>query len=349
MAKQGITFQCEAEVAEGLEAFARNELTETFPQAVRLLAQGAKGSVRFAFNGNLRALDRLKTIESVFLVISFAVPRPRALLGDANLRLLRQSIDQVLSLYRGEFQTLYLSAAGADSSVMTRIKQEIAASAGLGIAPDKGDLLLRIRPSADRSGWEVLIRLTPRPLSARAWRVCNYEAALNATVAHAIVLMTRPKVNDVVINLGSGSGTLLIERMAAKEARAIVGIDHSLAQMACAGANINATGRQADEIQLVYADMLQSPLPNSCADALLTDLPFGQNVGSHEINRQLYPQVLAEAARLAKPNARFIVITHEIKLMETLLRQQHAWGVEQILRVTLRGLHPAIYQLKRTG
>ena len=32
-------------------------------------------------------------------------------------------------------------------------------------------------------GWEVLVRLTPRPLTARPWRVCNWPGALNAVVA----------------------------------------------------------------------------------------------------------------------------------------------------------------------
>ena len=40
-------------------------------------------------------------------------------------------------------------------------------------------------PARGGDGWETLVRTTPRPLATRYWRVCNYEAALNATVAHA--------------------------------------------------------------------------------------------------------------------------------------------------------------------
>ena len=77
--------------------------------------------------------------------------------------------------------------------------------------------MLRVR-KADirRDGWEVLIRLTPRPLSAREWRVCNMEGALNATIAAAMIEMTDPSARRPrVFNLMCGSGTLLIETTAA--------------------------------------------------------------------------------------------------------------------------------------
>ena len=41
-------------------------------------------------------------------------------------------------------------------------------------------------------GWEALVRLTPRPLSARPWRVCNLPGALDATAAHAMARLSAP-------------------------------------------------------------------------------------------------------------------------------------------------------------
>ena len=37
--------------------------------------------------------------------------------------------------------------------------------------PEDGQLLIRLRPETDGPGWEVLARTTPRPLSARPWRL----------------------------------------------------------------------------------------------------------------------------------------------------------------------------------
>ena len=346
MAKVHIVFKCEAEVAEGLELIARDELAQRFPDTVRLQPQRQSGAVPFTFSGDLRSLTKLKTAEAVFLVQQYAVPRPRALLGDANYRLLMKQIDTVVSVNRDQYSSLYLSAAGSDSSVMNRIKQDLAKSTGLHIGMDKGDLLLRIRPAQDGTGWETLVRLTPRPLATRSWRVCNYEGALNATVAHAMVLMTQPAADDVFVNLGCGSGTFLIERLEAKRAAHIIGVDHDSGQLNCTRTNV-AGSKFPKAISLIQSDMLRLPLPDESATALCTDLPFGQKVGSHEQNRALYPRVLREAFRVAVPGARFALITHEIRLMEQLLMESGGWLVEKTVRVTLRGLHPRVYVLRK--
>lgn len=346
MAKRPQPFLCEAEVAEGLEAFARDELRERFPQHARLVPQRDRGSVSFLYSGDLQTLARLKTVEAVFFVQRFEVPRPRALLGDANFRLLLRQVQTVMELTPGEFKSLYLSAAGADTPVMTRIKEDLAKQLGMKVADEKGDLLLRIRPSPD-GGWETLVRLTPRPLVTRSWRVCNYEASLNATVAHVMALLTEPKPQDCFVNLGCGSGTLLIERLTAKRAARLVGIDNSVQQLACAAANLVASGSHDRAVELLQADMTRMPLPTALADAVCADLPFGQKVGSHKHNQTLYPLVLNEAARITKPGGRFVLITHEIRLMEQLAALTAEWLFERQIRVTLRGLHPALYVLRR--
>src|SRR5581483_7823655 len=99
-----------------------------------------------------------------------------------------------------------IDAAGADSPTFRRLAAELATRTGLADDPATGDLLLRIRPAA--GGWEVACRLSPRPLSTRAWRVRDIPFALNATIAAAMVEMTEPRPQDRFANLLCGSGTL---------------------------------------------------------------------------------------------------------------------------------------------
>lgn len=341
----------EADVADGLEEIARAELRGRLGRAVRLGRAAEPGVVPFAYGGDPRALLDLRTVLGVATVRHFAVPRPRALLGDQHLRALLAQIAAARALHPPDaYATFYLSAAGSDSSVMARLKEELARRTGLAPVPPaarEGDLLLRLRRSRrDPEGWEALVRLGPRPLSARPWRVCNREGSLNATVARAMVLLAAPTDDERALNLGCGSGTLLIEHADHLPGGIIAGCDTDPAALDCAHANAFASGH-ADRIDLYDWDARALPIPDASVGVLYADLPFGHLVGSHESNLTLYPAILREAARVAAPGARFALISHEIRLLDTLLRASPDWTVARALRVTLGGLHPQIALLRR--
>jgi 23S rRNA G2445 N2-methylase RlmL len=280
------------------------------------------------------------------LAQSFAVPRPRGLLDNTNIRRIFTQIETVRKLSPpNSYETFVIAAAGSDSSIMQRIKSTIAEATGLQNVEDKGDLWVRIRPG--RAGeWEVLVRISPRPLVTRPWRVCNFEGALNAATAHAMIILTNPQPADTFVNLGCGSGTLLIQRLSHSPCRHALGFDHAVDTLACAYTNVAASGF-VRKIDLIPADMMSIPLPAAAASALVADLPFGQLVGSHQANQKLYPAVLEETARVAQPGAKFVLITHEIRLLESLLPASPHWTQERAIRVNLRGLHPRIYVLQR--
>lgn len=346
------TFPVEADVVEGLETVARQEILATLGQRVRLQRLSRRnpeeGLLRFTYTGGIRALLRLKTVQAVHAVHHFNIPRPRALLGDQHLRALVDIIEAIKAVHPPDaFQTLHISAAGDDSSVMTRLKGALAASTGMTPDDEGGDLLLRLRRPPHGAGWQIVVRLSPRPLATRPWRACNMEGALNATVAHAMTLMTAPRPHDVFLNLACGSGTLLIERLLSGPARQAVGCDTSLEALSCAQKNIRAAGLTA-AAALHDWDARELPLEAASVDAIAADLPFGHLVGSHTENVRLYPDVLAEAARVARPGALFSLITHEVHLMGSLLEKSSQWQVEGVQRITLGGLHPRIFVLRRT-
>ena len=83
--------------------------------------------------------------------------------------------------------------------------------------------------------------------------------------------------------------------------------------------------------------------------ALCADLPFGQQVGSHAANLALYPAALAEAARIAAPGARMCIISHETRLMSDSLARSPAWELVEERRISLNGIFPRIYLLRRAS
>ncbi|MGE3913894.1 MAG: methyltransferase domain-containing protein, partial [Chloroflexota bacterium] len=224
-----------------------------------------------------------------------------------------------------------------------RLRQET----GLVPAEDAGDLLLRFRPGRDGL-FELLARISPRPLAARSWRVCNRPGALNGAVASIMAGLTRPSRRDTYLNLACGSGTLLIERALLGPAGRLIGCDLDPEALACAAQNVEAAG--LEETELVDWDATSLPLPDGSVDALTVDLPFGQLVGSHTANEDLYPRLLAEAARVARQGARLAAITQQVNLFERSVIARH-WITEQVLRPTLATsggpIKPGIYLLRR--
>ncbi|MBN2471458.1 MAG: methyltransferase domain-containing protein [Anaerolineae bacterium] len=346
------THRYEAVVAEGLEDIGRQELAVHLEKRVilhRTPRTGAEpGVFSFDFTGGLRALLRMRTIQAIYLIRHYAIPRPRALLGDAHFRQFMNDIGFIRGIHPPEaFQTFHINAAGEESSVMRRLRDEVAHHTGLTPDMEEGDLLIRLRKAPQGpEGWETLLRISPRPLTTRPWRVCNMEGALNATVAHTMALMTDPQPYDVFVNLACGSGTLLIERLACGPVKQAIGCDTSPEVLDCARENIAAAGL-TDQIALHDWDVTALPLEDGSVDALCADLPFGHLVGSHDENVALYPAVLAEAGRVAKPGALFALITHEVKLMEQLLADSPVWQAENVQRVGLGGLYPRIFVLQR--
>jgi tRNA (guanine6-N2)-methyltransferase len=280
----------------------------------------------------------MRCAQSAFVVLDFAVPRPKALLG-------QQYFDEIIRtaqaiMYEHPFVTLQIDAAGSDSTVMQRIAMELAQRLNLQIVTSEGEFVVRIRPSA--RGWQVLLRLTPRPLGTRSWRVCNMPGALNAVVAAAMVRWAGVYDDDRILNVGAGSATLLIERGLVAPAGQLVGCDVSAEARACAQHNI-AAAQLSNQISIHDWDATNLPLPNGSIDLIMADLPFGQLIGTHNQNMQLYPAVIHEAQRVLSPRGRMVLISHEIRLLYHSLMAIDSMRIVDEMQVEVGGMHPVMY------
>ncbi|GAB5491413.1 MAG: methyltransferase domain-containing protein [Phototrophicaceae bacterium] len=335
----------EVEFATGLIDIVREEVRQVIGKKGHIIGSYRDDSLQFTYKDDKVALLDLKTVIAVYHVVQFDIPRPKALLGHEHFHKLLGVIQPLLDVE--QYQSLYLSAAGSESSVMMRIKTELSDYLKLSIAEDEGDLLLRMRRTPKTvQGWDVLVRLTPRPLATRDWRVCNYEGALNASVASALITLTNPTPDDRFLNIGCGSGTIMIERQQQAPAKLIMGCDISEDALYCSRLNIKEAN--INTIQLLDSDAIQLPLADASIDKLVADLPFGYLSGSHDENEWLYPAILSESARVAQRGATFVIITHEVRLIESILDSTIEWRLmAEPLKITLSGLHPRIYLLER--
>lgn len=280
-----------------------------------------------------------RTVVAAYESIVFDVGRPRTLLSPEHVARLASHVAALPS----RFASFRVSAAGSDSDELLRWRAAIGEATGLVDEPGDGELLIRLR-KATGGGWEVLLRLTPRPLSARAWRTERYEGGLNATIAAAVVQATDPSPEDRFLDMMCGSGTLLIERLSVGAPARCVGYDISPDAIAITNTHLRNAAIRGARTELVNADVR---FAEGVFDKIVVNLPWGTSVGSHEENPSLYRDVLAAAARIAATGAVFCVLTHEIKVFESVLPAQSEWSLTDQHRFFQKGHWPRLYVLHR--
>ncbi len=278
-----------------------------------------------------------RTVVAAYLSVPFDVPRPRSLVSPENVARLAESVRGLPS----RFETFRVSAAGSDSDDMLRWRDAIGDATGLVEDEDDAELLIRLRKK-DGGGWEVLLRLTPRPLSTRTWRTERYEGGLNACIAAAVVQATDPSPDDRFVDLMCGSGTLLIERLSVGVPSLCVGVDISVDAIDKTKTHLRNAAIRGAKVQLQHADVLEV---TGEFDKLVVNLPWGTTVGSHDENETLYPAALAAASRLALPGATLCALTHEIRVFEAALAAQSDWSLADEYRFFQKGHWPRLFVL----
>ncbi len=335
-------FKLEAEVLPGLKPAARLELTH-YPAT--LLPGGDDQTLRLQ-SAQLTRFRALRTVVAVYLLEHYPVSRPKGLLGHQQFTRLLAQLQLVLAANR--FESFRLAAAGRESAVFQRLIDAISQATGLRVDPDEGDLLLRIRPAEwQAEGWEVLARLTPRPLSARAWRVCHLPGGLNATLAAAMVQAAGVKASDRVCDPMCGSGTLLIERLLAGPAASALAFDLSARALACCRDNLQAASL-GSMATLTQGDASKLNVAGASFDLVLCNPPWGDAVGAHRHNQLLYPALLTELARITTPGGRLALLSHEVRLLQQLLDNAPYWHIQHSIRVFHGGHYPRFYLLERS-
>ena len=336
----------EVEIIPGIESVAIDELRSRFRGDIEQLHQTRPGFARFHFRGDPKRMRQLRSAVAVYEIHQFDVPRPKALLGHQHFNRLLGILRQIIDGFSHTRPSMGIGAAGSGSAVIRRLKHELAEALGLPISDDgKGELFLRLVRAANRDAWEVLPRLTEQPLSKRPWRAVDVPGALNGTVAFAMTRLGSPKAGERVLNLCAGTATIVIEHAISGQSALSLAIDNSPQMLEAAMLNLQSS-RNSAQVQLAQADAVCVPLAAGTVDRLYADLPFGNHIGSHQDNVQMYPKLLREAARVAKAEAEFVLLTHEIVLLRRLLTASD-WFIDAERKINLAGLHPRLFVLKR--
>lgn len=181
--------------------------------------------------------------------------------------------------------------------------------------------------------------------SRRYAKLHRIPASVNPVVGSLLVQLAKPEADDTVYDPFCGSGTLLTEVAAIGRGARLLGTDISLKALEVARLNLNAVDTPH---LLAQARAEALPLPAHSVDRIVSNMPFGKRVGSHQVNSRLYPQFLAELSRVLRPKGRAVLLTEDKRLFQQAVQGTSRIRVIKEVLVTSGGLHPTAYIIEHT-
>ena len=88
-------------------------------------------------------------------------------------------------------------------------------------------------------------------------------------------------------------------------------------------------------------------LPVDCVDRIIANLPFGKQVGTHQLNQTLYPKFLAEIDRVLAADGRAVLLTEDKRLLQRAIDHQPGLKLARQRLLKYNGATPTAYILSR--
>jgi len=164
------------------------------------------------------------------------------------------------------------------------------------------------------------------------------QAACLARYALSFVSAARPRTLDPFC----GSGTLLFE-LERVVPTALIGVD--IAERALDAARENATAAHSNA-KFVHKDILKFE-PRDPFDLILSNLPFGNRVGTHSLNETLYRDFAHALPKLLATGGIAVLYTMEHKLLATCLKSEPSLVVAAELTTEAGGLNPRVTVVRK--
>jgi tRNA (guanine6-N2)-methyltransferase len=194
-------------------------------------------------------------------------------------------------------------------------------------------------------GGDVLlgVRLSDASMRHRRYKREHLPASLRPTVAATMSWLARPTEHDIVLDPFCGAGTILIERVLMGPYEQMLGGD--IRAEAVQMAERNAQAANVD-VSLQKWDARHLPLQPASITRIITNLPFGKQIGTHEENEALYTAVLHEFARVLVSNGLLVVLTSEDRLFDRIVREEE-WRIMKKVVCVILGQPASIFVCER--
>ncbi len=320
-----------ASVHPGLEEVTDDEVQSTLPGAQPIA--GTRGWTVFRYPDDAGALLRLRTTEDVFVLLfrTDRLPPNRSGAIPLLMRMARDSYhwDQAMtSLYqtRRPVKRVTFRVIAQMTGRLGFRRHEVRDAVIAGVQarwprwkPIAEDAHVEVWAVVN-GGWATLaLRLSNRRMRHRPYKTDHRPASLRPSMAAAMVLLSRPRPGDRFCDPLCGAGTILAERALYGPFEELIGGDIDPDALQAAAANLMHVPPVGRRQVLHLWDARALPLGSSTLDAIVSNLPFGVQIGSHADNVSLYTTFFRETARCLRPGGRAVLLSGEKELVRDLL------------------------------
>ena len=318
------------------------------------------GMLLFSYEGDVRELFELRTIEDIFVQVLYRDDLPPVYAG---LKMLTDAVEKMpfaeaftlaRSLRpgyggRGGKLRFRVIARQANQSSYRRIDAQQAVEKGF---HKRTDHKWEIAEQTALEFWVSMLpgeaflalRLSDAEMRRNSEKREQIAASLRPSAAAAMVWLSRVRPTDIFLDPMCGAGTILIERGEAGRYKQLYGGDLQREAVAATLANI---GARYKPIEIQEWDAQQLPLEDASITNVVVNLPFGRQIGSVEDNRTLYPAFLREMARVVRPAGRLVALTGDTRNFENTFFRNKAFTPMQSFDVQILGRDARVYLFER--
>lgn len=339
----------------GLDGVVADELGEKAPDAA--VEERTSQEIRFRYGSPPKQLLSLHSVTDIWLVVhdlQHIGPRYRDLrhlaeqLGKISLS---SSIEVLKKVgFRPKKSMSFLAIVSLRGvrayrrlDAIQALERAVISNSGGALWPTNHspDLRLWLHLWEDKA--RLAVALAPRPLGLRQRKV-SLPTALPGPVAYAMAALTRPKPDDVFVDLTCGSGSIALERAENWRYRLIIAGDSDRVALAATHSNFGAKHRPRE---FLLWDATALPLADVSADAIACNPPHGVQMQPTGGLAPLYHGILREGQRVLKPNSIMTFLTSQRGLTDDVLRELKGMRIERCFVIDLLGQRPYLYALRR--
>jgi 23S rRNA G2445 N2-methylase RlmL len=165
------------------------------------------------------------------------------------------------------------------------------------------------------------LRLSDRTMRHRSYKLEHVPASLRPTVAAAMVRLLHPRPRQIILDPLCGAGTLLAELW---DSRRPSGSSRDRPDIIVFGGDIDSRALRAargnlqrlGHCSLIRWDAARLPLPDHSVDGILSNPPFGKQLGRPEEMRSFYAGLIRELNRVLRTHGQAVLLASDFNALK---------------------------------